>query len=324
MTKAPTTSAMVPKFDSYYLDAIKASGVAETTKEQYIKCWKRLQRICDGKTIDYIMHHPKQLRKHIEKHIPNEGTRKTTINTILATFKYIGTVKSGSESYLEWYLMHTTLKNKLEEEAKDSIPKGRAAEGYIEWQDALAAEKQLADTQYGSRDHLCLAMYTHLAPRRQEDYYRTLIVTTARMPPIHGYSAILNLYETPPTLKVLQYKTVKTYDAWEKKLESPRFDSLLKIIKHSLREQPRQVLFAQADGTAYTLVESFTKFTNRVIKKHLGDKVTLNSIRHAASKASLTNANKSLREQEQYAKDMGHSFTTHQLYRFKRPDSDVQ
>jgi hypothetical protein len=118
---------------------------------------------------------------------------------------------------------------------------------------------------------------------------------------------------------VQKYKTVKTYAAWEKDLTS-EYDELTKIIKTSLAKEPRKVLFTQSNGEPFGSVIAYTQFTNRILKRHLGEKVTLNSIRHAASKENtMGNTNRSDREIEQYAFDMGHSFEMHRKYRYIKP-----
>jgi integrase len=114
---------------------------------------------------------------------------------------------------------------------------------------------------------------------------------------------------------VLDYKTKTTYDTWEKQLDK----NLIQIIKDSITKQPRNYLFVQADGKPFTNPRSFANFTNRIFKKYLDKHVSLNAIRHAAAKNNLINPDKSVRELHQYAADMGHSFSTHELYKLKKP-----
>lgn len=314
MQKADVTS---PPNDAY-VSAIQAASIADTTKAQYITIIKRILKACSGMSLHQAINSPDTAFPLLQQAIPNERTLVTTVSTVLALFKYSKQKSSKNPHYKKWYTIRDKFKKKQESDAKLSVPTGRAAEGYVDWADVIAARDKLAKEAYGSKEHLCFAMYTYIPPRRQEDYYRTFIVNDAKVHNLDGCSAFINLHGNTPVLKVLKYKTVKTYNAWSKEL-SQECQPLLDIIKYSLARDPRQFLFVQANGQPFTNVIAFTQFTNRILKKHLGSKVTLNSLRHAASKANLTNAYRSFQQQEQFAQDMGHSMATHQLYRFVPP-----
>lgn len=89
---------------------------------------------------------------------------------------------------------------------------------------------------------------------------------------------------------------------WEKDLD----DKLVKIMKDSIQKQPREYLFVKQDGTK---LRYFAMFTNRILKKYLGNKnVSLNAIKHPATKQNLLDHEKSTRKQYQYAKERHGSF----------------
>jgi integrase len=108
---------------------------------------------------------------------------------------------------------------------------------------------------------------------------------------------------------VLQYKTAKTLKPWTRPLP----DELINILKRSLSARKRKYVFAQSDGEAFKTRNSFTQFSNRVLKHTLGENITVNSLRHAyasyRNKLALT-----LKQRQMDAMDMGHSLETHLSY----------
>jgi integrase len=106
------------------------------------------------------------------------------------------------------------------------------------------------------------------------------------------------------------YKTSGKYDAFKKVLP----DELAHILKMSLAKAPREYLFVRKNGGPFSNNIAFAQWNNNILKQYLGQHATVNSLRHAATKASLTDPNKTYAEHDAYARDMGHSYDMHRRY----------
>lgn len=315
--------------DSFYEEALNKAKISPNSKYTYQKGIQRIQALLTTKkkpnTIHYIITHAPQVYPILEENIKEPASLKTTLASILAYLKHSNTKQSDKKSFNAWYSYYEPLKKQIEEQVRMSKPTKRQLESMVKWGDVIKARDNLAKTHYASRDHLILAMYTYLPPRRQEDYYQVYVIQKRPYPKNLGsLKAYLDLTSSPPTLAVNVYKTAKAFSSWEKKLPTQEFKPLLDIIKKSLQLTPRDYLFTQVNGQPYEHTISYTRFSNRVFKKYLGPKVTLNSIRHAAVKASLTDEDKTYDEQSQYAKDMGHGFDTHRKYKLIDPSKRIK
>lgn len=312
------TSKQQMTSDNFYLDALKRAQIADSTTDSYIKGLNRIKVILEKQSqissIEYILNNADAIYPLMEANIANRGSLKTTVASILGVMKHCNFKSSNKPQFNAWYRKYEPLLKELNRQEKSSIPTERQTKGMVRWGDVIAIRDRLGKTEYGSRDHLVLSMYTYLAPRRQEDYHRVFLITKRPYPEkMSIYPDYLDLTKSPPLLVISSYKTAKTFDAWEKELTDD-YKELLDIIKYSIRVNPREYLFTQSNGDPYTNTIAYTRFSNRVLKKYFGNDVSLNSLRHAAVKASLTDGDKSYDEQNQYAIDMGHGFDTHRKY----------
>jgi integrase len=176
----------------------------------------------------------------------------------------------------------------------------------VQWTTVVQKTQALGRTEFGSKDHLLLAMYSMLPPRRQMDYFR-VILSADRDPDASGF--IRNIHGSQPCMVITKFKTAKFMSDWTKELPN----KLVRIIRASLDQTPRRYLFVQSDNAPFDSVNSFTQFTNRVLKKHLGQYVTLNSLRH--SFATFVHHQKHI-DASSVAYDMAHSLDMHKSYVF--------
>jgi hypothetical protein len=304
--------------DNIYLDALKNAQIAESTTDNYINGLNRIKAILEkqsqNSSIDYILNNADAIYPLLSSNISNKGSLKTTIASVLGVMKHCNFKSTNKPQFAAWYRRYRPLLEEVNRQEKSSIPTERQTKGMVRWGDVIAIRNRLGKVEYGSRDHLLLSMYTYLAPRRQEDYHRVFLITTLPYPDkMSVYPDYLDLTKSPPLLVINSYKTAKTFDAWEKELTN-EYKTLVDIIKYSIRVNPREYLFTQANGEPYTNTIAYTRFSNRVIKKYFGKDASLNSLRHAAVKASLTDGDKSYDDQNKYAIDMGHGFDTHRKY----------
>jgi hypothetical protein len=306
------------KSDEEYIASIRgAVTISPETRKSYEKGLKRvLKLVTQGrqkkKTVDigWIVRHATRAFALIEQGVENRSSLRTLVATILAVLKHAGVKKEHPRIFSKWYEIYKPLKRETDGREKLSQAEGRLLKAAVKWEDVLSARDAL---EYGSKDHLLLSMYTYIPPRRQEDYYKVRILSS--LPHPHGYKkepSYIDMTREPMRLTVTEYKTAKSYQDWTKDLTDA---TLADIIRTSVSQSPREYMFTQKNGSPFKTANAFTCYSNRALKKHVGPNVTVNSLRHAAAKASLTDPNKTDQEQEEYALDMGHSYEMHRKYR---------
>lgn len=301
-----------------YLSRIRASKTSAATRASYEMQLKRVLREVSkgkGRVVDlaWVVRHPRRSFEILERGVANRAALRTLVASVLALLKHAGIKKQERSVFSKWYTLYLPLKREVQAEAEEEEATGRLLRGAVKWPDVIAARAELARTSYASREHLLVSMYTYLPPRRQGDYWKLRVISERPYPKRYlELPAYLDMTVEPPQLVVSQYKTANKYDAWSKPLTDPEF---VAIMRASLEREPRTHLFVQANGEAFKSANSYTQFSNRVLKRALGlPHVTVNSLRHAATKMSIGDGNKSYAAKKQYAADMGHSYEMHNIY----------
>lgn len=311
--------------DDEYLEALETAPIAKATRMTYIHSIKRVQAIVSAAKgrdvgISWILRHAGRSWKYLEAGLTSKQRRslKTLVASVLAVIKHAGVKNRHRDIFYKWYDIYKPLEQEIDTDDKAGHANGRQLLGATTWHAVLKAREALAKEDFAGREHLLFSIFTYLAPRRQQDYFRVRVVTQRPYPrKLVELPAYLDLTIQPPRLTINQYKTAKKYNAWKKDLTDTE---LLHIIHTSLEREPREYLFVQSNGEPFSTPHAFTVFSNRTLKKYLGPHVTVNSLRHAATKASLTDPKHSYQQQEDYAKDMGHSFDMHRRYNKVIPD----
>jgi integrase len=233
-------------------------------------------------------------------------TNAATLHTTLIAFLSVVRLEGGADKQVlqrVWYPALSEVAKKLREQRASHTMTPRQKQVHVTWEQVTDAFQNLSKTRYGKRDHLLLAMYYLLPPRRQMDYTNVKLVTEAQ----DDTQSHINMGAAKPYIRVVKFKTAKFMDPWQKPLPT----ALLRILRASLRSEPRRYLFTQSDGSPYNCVNSFTKHTNRTLKNIFHKAVTINTLRHAfATHIHKTNVSK----QPQVAFDMGHSIDMHKAY----------
>jgi hypothetical protein len=314
--------AAITELDQPFVDAINDAAIKEVTKTMYKANIRRISNILNQSIAEYLKTPQTTYNKLImalkdtETGNINSKSLKLLVATIMAIMKHSMIKQTDRKLFTKWYGIHMAISKKVDDEEISSVAQGRLKDGYILWEEVIEARDILAKKTFASRDHLIMAIYTFIPPRRQEDYYRVQILNSSSTLQDPEASGVIYMYKSPPVMEIFMYKTAKTYNNWS--IDIPI--ELLDIIKHSLQTNPRDYLFIQQDGAPYKGNNPFRLMTNRVFKRLFGESVTLNSIRHAGAQQNLLNARKSMADQHKYAQDMGHKYETHQRYRKIIPD----
>lgn len=286
--------------------------LSDNTKGQYVERLTTLSKAM-GKPVEWFVTHPKEVAEFVQAKYACPLTQRSFVVAIKALFHHNPDLKLTHSKYFNAYgLYQNAMSQEVHERYMNAEPSTKERQNWVTWPEVLAKERELAATEYGSTNHLLLAMYCLIEPLRQ-DYGAVRILVDKRPAP---YSKSNYLIISPDastgTLILNEYKTAKSYGAFERALPP----NLMKIIRQSLLKQPRAYLFVDESGDAYASKNSYAKFSNRVLRKLFGKSFTVSMMRH--SHISNIDFNASTPGQlMQTSKNMTHSLAMQQMYRRK-------
>jgi hypothetical protein len=291
-----------------YRDIINRAELSDVSKRLYIYNLEMLEKKM-GKGINYILTHPNEVVGFINRTYDELQTRKAFVVACSSLFKHDNTLQCRIPRSHEKWVQHTLRANK---EVSDRYKMGMATEkqeaSYIAWEEVM---RKLGELEYGSVQHLLLAMYVLEPPKRQD--YGALKVYIEGRGEVRDVGNYLVLRSGKKALLVMnEYKTAKKYDKKEFELSV----ELTKLVNHSIRTRPREYLFVNREGRAFSK-ESFAKFTGRVFKGIFGGRnVTVNTLRHSIIKYTLEHQNKHS-DRERLSDRMCHSVGMQSAYHYE-------
>ena len=316
--------------DDYLSMLASAEDISPHTRDTYLYSLKRIQKIAaevKGKNVSIgnILRHPRASLRALQLKVDNRASLKTLVASVLALIKHanIKDCKDCEWAFIKWYELYHPLVQEVKKEVENAPAARRQLDGAICWADVISARDALAETAYAGREHLLISMYTYLPPRRQEDYWNVQIINKRPYP--RGYvelPAYLDTTVEPMRLVVNNYKTSHVYDEWRKNIDDPDLDA---IIRTSLQKEPRTHLFVRVtDSEPFNSVNAYQKYSNRILKRVMGmDGISVNSLRHSASRAIHLSSTMTLGEKRDYARAMGHSLDTSLAYNKVVPEYPV-
>ena len=287
--------------------------MSEQTKKQYASAYNVVQKIT-GKDMDYIRKHPESTYEQITKYEYKEGKKydqksiKNLITAILASYKGDdGLIPCDLQEYHLRYLnIFRQLKESVVAYYKTNEHNERKRDGFVHWDEIIKKRNELSKSEYGSRRHLLLSVYSYIPPLRQ-DFNEVKIYK--RLPKEDkGNYIVMNTRQNKMVMN--EDKTQVTYGRYEVVLPK----ELMKVIKASLEQMPREYLFTDLEGKAYN-ANSFTKFSNNTLKElfdnqHLSVSLLRSSYISAQDFNKLTEGDK-----EDMARSMRHSVSQQGQYR---------
>ena len=289
-----------------YFQALAAADVSKSSKRQYVR---NLQTLCrDTKfSLEEIVMSPKKVYMYLLKQYQNAQTRRNFIAAVRSLFKHVPDLECEyATAAKRWGDLQAREGDAVSERILKGEPSDRERHNWVRWSDVVAKERELAATEYGSIEHLLLAMYVLIEPGRQ-DYNAVALLSREPSDPAKGNYIIM----PTSTLVLNVYKTAKVYNQYRRELPS----ELMNIIHTSLRRQPRQFLFVQEDGTPYLRRNSYTKFSNRTLERIFDKKFTVSMLRHCYISEGIDFNKSTPGEIFTAAKHMHHSVAQQQLYR---------
>ena len=290
---------------------LNAESLSESSKAQYLEKLATITKHL-GKTVDWIIDHPAQVVHALRQRYPtNALTQRAFVVAIKAVFIHNKDLKvSKADQFQQYSEYQNEMSQAVTERYLAAEPSEKERRNWVPWRDVLAKERELAAREFGSTEHLLLAMYCLIEPLRQD--YGKLRVLVEREPPegSAGNYLVINPECTRGKLVLNTYKTAKSYGRYERDLPP----NLLAVIKASLLAQPRAYLFVDDSGQPYRIKNSFTKFSNRILQRIFGKNFTVSLMRHSHISNIDFNAS-TPGELIEKSKNMAHSLHMQQMYR---------
>lgn len=294
--------------EDFYKVILSSKEIKDATQKSYVYSFKRITKITGTNLCESILN-PKSTFVALQKGIDSKPTLKTTIGAVLAALKYTGEKVKNKKLFDNWYEIYFPLLQENEKQRLGNEPSKKQKDTMVRWEDVAKVHAALGKRKYASSEHLLLSFYYLLKPRRQEDYYRVRILQK-KGDKAHSDESFVDLISKTPYIIVKKYKTSDTYKPWTKVLDP----KLVQILKDNLKASPRQYVFTQTDKEPFGNRNSYTKYSNRMLKKIFGKTVTVNSLRHAYSTFRNEDRDLTIGERKEDATDMGHSLETHMAY----------
>lgn len=284
------------------MESIEKSELSMITKRNYYQKGMVLIKLI-GKPIEYIIFHPEEVIKKINKAYPNIGSRKTFYTFILALFRYNSDLKcSYKKEYDEWMKEFTETDKQIADRYKENAPTKKQQEGFVAYEEIVKKRDMLED---GTDEKLLLSLYTYIPPLRA-DFGKVAIYEAGT--PEKDRKEDNYIYDFSQ-LVLRRYKTAKSHKEFSRDLPK----ELIKQIKESLKKKPRKYLFTMKNGDPM-LKNTYTKWCNRVLQRLFGRALTVSLIRHAY--INTLDFNKlTIKEKEEIAADMTHSAGMQDKYR---------
>jgi hypothetical protein len=311
---------MVPLSNLVFENAIKSAELSEGTKTSYLKQLRMALKYF-GDSYSFILKHPFAVKKKLED-LVTKGTlsfnsAKSLVIVLISLFKHarnakqLTMTKEAEELYVEWtqILNEYNLKSDLISEKNQFSEK--ELEGFVEFEEWKAKEKDLRSSEIGSLRHLLVAFHTLITPLRGGDLAVVRIVAPTS-PMVKKSTDNILVWageDKPSTLIIRDHKTRNKYPALKRDIPLV----LRQAIALSLKDEPRLYLFVDSRGLKWNR-NSFMTWKSNTLKEIFNKPVTTNLARHAYVNATRSSAD-SLQDERTRADEMGHSLDMHQKYR---------
>ena len=319
------TSTEKKSKDIYLMKKVQDTNfLSEKTKLIYEKKILLAQNeiwTCDGSnavSISTILRNPEDFAQKLSKYCSKKAGRMSSscgdhykdgiFSSLMALFLYNEKLKETEKPLFErWKAQQKIIREPIEHKYKSNVPTDRQRDAYMTFEEICDIRDSLPR---GSQEKLLLCMYTMIPPVRS-DYHHTKIY--GKTPTPHPQGNFIVLTSKNPHIILQEYKTASKYN----NIVTPVPPELYQEMIYSLAETPRKYLFTSPrTNQPFEIPSTFNTWANRTLKTLTKKKnFSLTMLRHIyITRRDLKLENKSGLEQEEVAKQMGHSITTLRRY----------
>ena len=300
-------------------------GLGEATKSHYLTQFRILVQLGGGSATT-VFRSPEKVYEAMRERYAQPLTRKSLLAVARAL---VGHLPAIGEKFPNAAGKYGELIKRDDEESGTSerMLDGRLSEReenvYTPWAKVVEARDRTEEERGpGALETLLVSMYVLMEPLRQ-DYGNVCVLENDST--VDKLDSKQNYLILPPeggdseevTLVLRTYKTAKRYGEFKRLVPTP----LVKIIRASMTEQPRDYLFVDSRGKQFLKRNSFVKWSNRCLETAFGGRrVTVNTLRHSYI-SSIDFNSRTPGELMRTSRMMGHSMGMQQMYR-RLPDKE--
>lgn len=294
-----------------FKNIIDKTDLSDVSKNNYKYRLERLT-ILTNKDVDWIINNCKKTLSILnDNKITEPQSVKAMINAILTLFKHTKDLRETKQkAYTCWIKHFKEVNEKAQEKYENIEPSARQIEAYVPWEEVLNKRDQLDNT---SNEYFILCLYTMLPPARA-DFNKVRIIKENNITDEFTKQYPNHLIIMTKGMKLV-YNEFKTKSKKLQQYEKILPDELVKVIKESLKRQPREFLvISDKTGEPYHKPNSFTQYVKRVLYKVFNKNMSINTLRHSFVNHIDLNSITPL-EKERLARDMMHSPSMFDRYR---------
>lgn len=324
--------------DSVFFNAIFSADVSDASRISYEKHLRMLLKHTAHSgynSIWDVLNHPKEVEKYLHSLVNLPRPNGLSLNSVraiaavaLSTFRHVPTKfwpdsTKKRELYTKWNTVLQRFNVDVSQEKEQNLFTDQEKEAYIPLEEWESKELQLRARERGSPRHLLVSFHSMIVPVRGGDLADVKIVLPSdpladesyipdkEVPNVLVYTG----FDRPARLLIRDHKTRASFPVLVREIPY----ELRKTLYASLRDDPRDYLFQQDNRRPYSR-EAFLSWKQNTLKKVFSKPVSTNSSRHAYVNRSSSVVDSVAAEKERAAQ-MGHSVTTHRMYRRLNPDT---
>lgn len=290
--------------------------LAKTTTRSYCQY---LRRLCHhNRQVDMVaLLTDSDAFKAFLETVAEPGTRKQYLTVAVAALKHCealaAVVPEASQQLLRTLMMDQA--SACHNRAMQNKPRAKlqTAAGLLTWDVVAAGVAKLAETAYGSPEHMLLALYTEIEPRRLE--YASMVYLAAPPGEDEDRNCVWRVGADGYRMQLNEYKTAKRYGRYDMELPP----SLAAILHHYLAHHGRPMdgtpLFTRPCKRDAYDASAFGHWLSSTLLAATGHKLSLNDMRHMYISAKLADTNLTTADKHRISLAMGHNLAMQETYR---------
>lgn len=308
------------------LMALDKKKLADNSKIAYIKCMKEFLTKMDKRDIiELVRDHSSMVIDYIKKMKKNDNTdysletKKQYFCAIDSLFKHLQTSIQPSIGLLYKEAL-TTLKAECTQYSASKPPhkniSSTSEDGtvtIVPWENLVNLNTLFKDDKYGSKDHMIIAMYTLMEPRRGAEYASLILVEKEPTTLTPDANYIFPDVDLNYSMIIQSHKAVKSLNTFKTQLVPELNKVVTAYVNKNKINTNEGVFLPKTDNKRYS-ESAFLTLIEKTFLQYFKSKLTINNIRHIHDSMVRNNPNLSIASKMKIADNMGHSLYQQSLY----------